>query len=174
MRAYSRDLAACARAAKLPAVLALLAIASVGSAQDVDPLIAARSSDPIELARVVDRIGDEGVIARLTDETSAAVRLAAIRATRAMDAPERALVPLAVIASGRDPDLAPAAALALLAIARELDPQALDGREVMRAELVPARSALAVLAADETARADLRRAAAVVLDALAQLGLPET
>ncbi|MDQ3034673.1 MAG: hypothetical protein M3Y87_19845, partial [Myxococcota bacterium] len=89
-----------------------------------------------------------------------------------LHAPERALEALAAIARGRDPDLAPAAALSMLEIARTLDPQALDAREVMREELSPAHAAIAQLAGDDTARADLRRVAYIVLAALDAAGVP--
>jgi hypothetical protein len=152
----------------------LVSLTVRASAQDgVDPLLATGSSDPLELARVVDRIGDAALLERLGGEgTPTDVRLAAIRASVALRAPERALEPLATIARSRDPDLAPAAAMAFLAIARDLDPRALDAREVLRGELVPARTALEALADDESARADLRRAALLALDALTALGVP--
>lgn len=152
---------------------AIVAIGALPGAhgQDGDPFAAA-GSDPMELARVVDRIGDDRVIALLGDETPAAVQLGAVRAATQLRAPERALEALARIAAGRDPDLAPAAAMSILEIARALDPQALDARETMRDELTPARAALAPLAADQTARADLRRIAGMAEDALAALGVP--
>lgn len=162
-------------------ILALLLIATVArdaTAQDVDPLVAIGSSDPVALARIVERLGDDAVLARLAaedaedaDGVSADARLAAIRASVALRAPERALDPLAAIAAGRDPDLAPAAAYSILVIARALDPRDLDAREVMRAELAPALAAIARLAADETARPDLRRAAAIAAELLGHLGI---
>lgn len=157
----------------LAPVLVIVALggALIVRAQEPDPLVALGSSDPIALARAVDRIGDEGVIARLTEETAADVRLAAIRACPGLREPERALEPLAAIAIGRDPDLAPAAARAILEVARELDPQELDAREVMREELVPAREAIQRIVDDETARADLRRAAGIAIEQLAHLGI---
>jgi hypothetical protein len=162
----------------LVAFLALAgAVALAGSPsrtqEPVDPLLAAATSDPLELARVVDRLGDPAILARITaPDVRADVRLAAIRAAPALCEPERVLEHLAALAAGRDPDLAPAAGLALLQIARRIDPRALDAREVMRSELSPARAALARLAGDPSARADLRRAAALADDALAAAGVP--
>ena len=154
----------------------LIAIATRGAtAQAVDPLVAIGSSDPVALARIVERLGDDAVLARLAADdgadVSADARLAAVRASVALRAPERALEPLAAIALGRDPDLAPAAARSILVIARALDPRDLDAREVMRAELAPALAAIAQLAADETARPDLRRAAAIAAELLGHLGI---
>lgn len=165
--------------APILAVLLIATVARDATAQAADPLVAIGSSDPVALARVVERLGDDAVLARLAAEVaedeatdvSADARLAAVRASVALRAPERALEPLAAIAAGRDPDLAPAAAHSLLVIARALDPRDLDAREVMRAELAPALTAIAQLAADETARPDLRRAAAIAAELLGHLGI---
>lgn len=151
----------------------LLGIATLASAQPVDPLLAVHDTDPLELARVVDRIGDAAILARLAPETPIAVRALAVAATSRMHAPEDALVPLAQIATGRDPDLAPRAAFALLTISRSLDARSLDARERTRSDFTPARTTLTALAADETARTDLRRAAQLVAAALADLDIPE-
>lgn len=130
-------------------------------AQAPDPLLAVHSADPLELARVVDRIGDDAVLDRLPSETPLAVRLLAVRASPWLHAPELALAPLTALAAGRDPDLAPAAALAILRIAERLDRAELDAREAGGDEIEAALAPLGALAADVTARADLRRGAAV-------------
>lgn len=170
-----------APAAVLRAVTIALSVLAVtsGSAAPIraqdgtrDPLVAA-GGDPSELARAVERAGDEAVIERLSDGTPTSTRLAAIHAAPRMQGPERALERLAQIAAGRDPDLAPAAARALLEIATALDPRDLDAREVMRDELAPARSAVRASAEDESARGDVRRAAAIADAALAELGVPD-
>lgn len=163
------------------AVLALasaLAVASAGAAEGdedpaTDPFVAVRDADPLELGRVTRARGDGAVLSRLADDRPVVVRLAAIRASRWMRAPEAALGRLAALAGGRDPDLAPAAARAAWHIARALDGPALHRREVIPADLAPARSTLQQLAADESARADLRRLAAFAADALSALGVPE-
>jgi hypothetical protein len=144
----------------------------VVSAQNVDVFLANPTSDPLELARLVFRIGDDAVIESLSEGTRADARLLAVRAAPQLEGPERAIEALAAIAGGRDPDLAPAAAQSLLVIAHALDPQALDAREVMREELTPARVALSHVEADETARADIRRAAAIAIAALDAVGVP--
>lgn len=141
-------------------------------APPLDPFLATHDTDPLELARVDDRIGDAAVLARLAPETPIAVRALAVVATPGMHAPEDALALLAEIAGGRDPDLAPRAAQAMLTIARGLDERSLDARERDRAELAPARTALARIAADETARPDIRRAAQLADAALADLAIP--
>jgi hypothetical protein len=155
-------------------VVIILGVSGLALAQTaaVDPLLAAHDTDPLELARVVDRVGDAAVLARLSPETPIAVRALAVVAAARMHAPEDALVPLAEIAAGRDPDLAPRASQSLLAIARALDERSLDARERDRADFTPARVALASLAADETARPDIRRAASLADAALADVQIP--
>jgi len=152
--------------------IVLVLVVAVASAQSVDPLVAAHDTDALELARVVDRVGDAAILARLTPETPIAVRALAVVAATRLHAPEDALVPLAEIAAGRDPDLAPRAAQSLLIIARSLDGAALDTRERDRADFTPARARLTAIAADETARSDIRRAAQLADAALADLAIP--
>ena len=158
------------------AVLIVLFVAAFASAQTpaIDPLLAAHATDPLELARVVDRIGDAAILSRLAPETPIAVRAVAVVATTRMHAPEDALLALATIAAGRDPDLAPRAAQSLLTIARSLDAQSLDARERDRNDFAPARTTLNALAGDETARADIRLAARLSDLALAELGVPNS
>jgi hypothetical protein len=154
-------------------LIALGLVASQGSAQPgPDALLRVPSTDPLELARLVDRLGDQAVVTRLAEGTPIATRAMAVLAAPEMDAPEMALSALAELARGRDPDLAPRAALAALTIARALDPQAMDARECDRASLAPARAGLEALAHDESARADMRRAAELAAAALADLGVP--
>jgi hypothetical protein len=159
----------------LAMLIVLVSLAGVADAQPtatLDPLLAAHDTDPLELARVVDRMGDAAVLARLNPETPIAVRALAVVAAPRLHAPEDALAPLAELALGRDPDLAPRAALSLLEITRALDERGLDARERDRAELAAGRIAIARVAADETARADVRRAAQLADAALAELAIP--
>ncbi|GAB4197523.1 MAG: hypothetical protein OHK0013_05750 [Sandaracinaceae bacterium] len=130
----------------------------------LDPLAMVQSSDPLELARVVDRLGDEAVLARLgpvggEGAPALPIVMAAVRASPWLHAPEAALPRLAELAGGRDPDLAPAAMLAVVRIAERLTRAELDGREASDAPITAALPALAALAEDATARNDLRRAA---------------
>jgi hypothetical protein len=127
--------------------------------------------DPLELARLADRLGDGAVLAALEDPSATPlVRLRAARAARFLDAPEAALAPLAALARGRDPVLAPAAALAAYRVAAALTLAELEAREASVEALAPAREALAALGADESARGDLRRLARFAAAALAALG----
>lgn len=99
-------------------------------------------------------------------------RLRAIRAVAAIDGAYRALRPLAPVAAGDDPDLAPAAAAAAWRIARDLELDLLLADEVDVEALRAGASAWSAIAADESARADLRQLAAFVADALSELGAP--
>lgn len=128
-------------------------------AQAPDPFAAVADADPMVLARLVDRLGDDAVVSRLSAETPPSVRLTAVRAAPWMSEPERSLTALVEIAAGRHPRLAPAAARATLDIARRLAVADLPRREVSPEELSSAAVALRALAADETARPDLRAAA---------------
>ena len=154
-------------------VLAGPASAQGPGGEGADPLVAVADADPLELGRVAQRLGDGAVLARLADDRPVVVRLAAIRATPWLRAPEAALGPLARIAAGRDSWLAPEAARIVLRIARALTVDDLAARETFPAELADARAALEALAADEHARFDIRRAAELAADALGGLGVPE-
>ena len=136
-----------------------------------DALVAVASADPLDLDRVVARVGDPAVLALLERSRPRDVRLAAIRACPHLGAPERALDGLTDIAKGRDPLLAPAAALSLARIATALSLDALGRREASPAELAPVATKLDALIADGTARSDILRAAALAREALRGLGI---
>jgi hypothetical protein len=164
------------RTVLIGAVLAATAVVAWGAhAKDpeapVPPLVRASAVGALELGRVVERLGDGHVLERLDEETDTEERWAAVGATPWLRAPEQALDGLALLASGRDPDLAPAAAEAALSIASALDPAELTRREVALAQLASAQKRLAALAADATARSDVRHAAGFASDALAQLSV---
>lgn len=131
-------------------------------------LDATLTADPLDVARLVARVGDDVVLAALAREAPAR-RLAAVRASVFLAAPEAALPALVALAAGRDPDLAPAAAASLLEVSRALTPDGLARGESDAAALAPARDAARRLAADATARPDVRRAAALAAGALAAL-----
>ena len=128
-----------------------------------EALLAVHNSDPLDYALVVDRVGDQAVLALMSTEevntVDMAGRLAAVRASAWLHAPEAALPLLAQIAEGTDPDLAPTAMHAALRIGERLTRQDLDMREADETPLREALPHLERLAADETARADLRQAA---------------
>jgi hypothetical protein len=145
-------------------VLVALAVTQVALAQPDaprDPFVAVADADPLELGRVVRSVPDAALLARLSNDRATEIRLAAVRATPWLRAPEAALAPLAELARGRDPDLAPAAALAAVTIARALEAQTLAAREVRAQDLAPALAGLDALAEDESARDDVARAAAM-------------
>lgn len=135
----------------LALALALPASVPAQLAGDTSPL--ATLGDPLELARYVDSVGDDRVLAAF-ESGAFAERLGAIRASRWLAEPERALGPLAELAAGDDPDLAPAAARAGGHIAERLNHDSLRAREADFALLDG--GPWAALAADESARADLR------------------
>jgi hypothetical protein len=155
---------------RLPLVLTLSLLVPGGgaSAQD-DPLSTVPGADPLELARAVARLGDDALLGRLSEESEAAARLSAIRATPWMRAPELALTPLAEIARGRDPDLAPAAAMAALRIAQRLESDDLVAREASSETITEALEALRAIGNDEGCRRDIRRAGLIAADRLSSL-----
>jgi hypothetical protein len=128
------------------------------AAREQDPLLAVVDADPLELSRVVARLGDDAVLARLAADAPPDVCLAALRATPWLSAPEDALALLADHARGRDPDLAPAAALSALRVTDRLSADALTRREADAAVIRAAIDAFGALGRDESARRDLRRA----------------
>lgn len=147
-----------------------LVLASSASAQPDDPLEVA-DGDPMTLARAVARSGDDPVLERLGDE-SADNRLIAIEASPFLAEPELALPGLVLLARGRDPWLAPAAARALVSIADALSFDDLERREADLETLDAATTALAELAEDETARADIRAAAGLASGQLRSGAVP--
>lgn len=156
--------------------LLVSAVAGVAFSQDrgtpEDPFVGVADADPLDLGRLVARLGDDAVLDRLSEDRPVEVRLAAARAAPMLTAPERALADLATAAAGRDEALAPVAARSALRIARGLRARDLAAREVLAGDLAPAAAALGTLAGDASARADVRRAAALVVDALAALHVP--
>ena len=142
-------------------------LGSAGGQPARDPL--ADLGDPLELERHADRVGDDAILAHLAPDADApfALRMGAIRAAPWLDAPERALEPLAALAAGDDPDLAPAAAFASQRIAVGLQVDDLVAREVDPSYPVGLASAWRVVADDESARPDIRRLAAATASTLA-------
>jgi len=151
------------------ASLAIVGLSASTAAQEADPLAEVAGADPLDLSRAVARLGDDAVMDRLREGTSAASRLAAIRATPALAEPERALAELAEIARGRDPDLAPAAALSALTIAGDLDADELVQREADRDLVTRSREAFEALGHDESVRRDIRRVGFMVAERLRSL-----
>jgi hypothetical protein len=140
---------------------------SIGAGNE---LMKVRDADPIELERAVLRFGDVAVLALLADGQAGPVRLAAIRAARWLVAPEHALPVLAELVVGRDSVLAPAAALASMRIARELDPDALSRREADPQQLALALRTLRRGLRTPQVRADLRMIAAEAVASIEATG----
>lgn len=157
----------CRRLAGTAAIAAALWLPTAAPAQsgtDAAPLTTL--GDPLELARHVDEVGDDAVLSVL-EQGGFAERLGAVRACAWLAEPERALGSLAALAAGDDPDLAPTAARAAAQIADRLRHDALRAREADFDLLEPAP--WEALAADETARADLRGIGDRVAQALQRL-----
>lgn len=156
----------------LVAVSSLVALSARAQARPTDPLALVVSSDPLDLARVVDRLGDDAVRARLgavgvaTSTLDPAIVIAALRAAPWLHAPEEALPRLVEIAAGHDPDLAPAAMLAISRIAERLTRADLDAREADDATLRAVLAPLASMGEAATVRPDLRAAALRAREAL--------
>lgn len=140
-----------------------LALSSVAIAQPDDALAVGVDPDPMELARVVRRVGDDSVLGRLEGS------LTAVRAAPQLPAPELALPALVTHAAGRDPWLAPAAMQSILEITEDLDAHGLGRREADAPALAAEAERLSAIAADETARADLRVAATLAAGRLRAL-----
>jgi hypothetical protein len=129
------------------------------------------AADPLDDARDARRAGDTAVLAKLSEASAPReARLEAIRQARWLRMPELALEPLARLAGGRDPLLAPEATFAAYTIAVGLDALTLQAHEITLAELRPARDLLTALARDATARGDLRQLAGAAARQLAALG----
>ncbi|MFO0695585.1 MAG: hypothetical protein U0230_18635 [Polyangiales bacterium] len=155
----------------LPMLLVVLGTA-VGSAATHadDPAPSVRpAADALELSRRARHAGDADVLARLSPDRGREERLEAVREAPSMRAPEAALELLVELARGRDPALAPAAALAIDRITSVLDRPALEAREVDPRSLAGVRDSLRRLEADTTARPDLRRLAAFSAARLSEL-----
>jgi len=161
------------RLAALAVAVAAATPAAVAVAAPTPPSIAADRAigaslaalgDPFALAREADRHGEVAVPRLLRDARAPVLaRLGAIRAAPHVDLPVPALVGLATVAGGRDPDLAPAAAAALRAMSVDpaRSPGAVTGPPRDRASLAGFSGVLAGVAARETVRPDLRRAVAL-------------
>jgi hypothetical protein len=137
-----------------------------------DRLAAVADADPLELARAVRDLGDDAVLQRLAPGRPVETRLAAIRSTPWMREPVLALDALARELSGRDPDLAPAAARAAARIAGGVDAPSLLRREIDPGELSAVRARLAAAGKNPLLRPDIRQQALQAAQMLAAAGLP--
>jgi len=99
--------------------------------------------DPIGCARAAHEAGDAAVLAQLRSGEAREARLVAVRAAPYAHAPEDLIAGLVELACGRDPNLAPEAALSLHAIAESLKPSELAAREVLLSDLAKAEERVA-------------------------------
>jgi hypothetical protein len=125
------------------------------------------ANDPLDRARVVAAIGDAAVLAWLAGD-NVAQKLAAVRASAWLADPSAALGTLVALLGGRDPDLAPSAALALERIGQRLSLEEPACDACSSEAIAAAAQALEKLADSPRVRADLRMRA---LTASAQLAI---
>ncbi len=120
------------------AALALVgcgAAVATAMASDVDFSEFADRIDPIGCARVAVEAGDLALLAQLKAGGQREAQLVAVRAAPYAHAPEQLVVSLVDLACGRDPNLAPEAALSLIAIGERLTLRELSEREVLLADV---------------------------------------
>jgi hypothetical protein len=139
-----------------------------------DRWLAWLDADPLALATFAAHEGDDAVLSRLAPTTDPALCRIAIEATPFLRAPELALLPLATLAAGRDPDLAEASARRAREIAQALNLEGLSHREVLASTLTSARNALDAASRSRTVRVDLRQLAAEAALLLGALGVPRS
>jgi hypothetical protein len=111
------------------------------------------ATDELALARAAAGEGDVALAQRLAVGAPRYEALLAIRASAHARAPELLIPALAALACGRDPALAPEAALGLRKL--ELSPAGLAERETVRGDLERARQALACADRKPLPRADI-------------------
>lgn len=142
-------------------------------ADRADPLAHADVVSAIGLARVADEVGDGTLATWLGEPPSRVHALVAARAAPFASAPERLVPGLARLLCGRDPVLAPEAAVASVQIAERLRLSELAAREALRAELRAAADALRCAAESRApVRADLKAAASLLEVRLSELAEP--
>lgn len=156
------------------ALLGASVVLAATTKQDALVLLAgAVDADELTRAAIARQIGDDTLLGALQPAQDSLTRLAAVRCSAQLGDPDRALPDLAAIARGRDPDLAPAAALRSSQIAQALVQRGanleidLDSVRATRVEMI-------ALAADRSALDLIRTAAGetsyLLTLLLAQLG----
>lgn len=148
-----------------------LALTCVGVRADTTDLLGqADVISTIGIARVADEVGDRSLSDWLEKPVRRDLALVAARAAPFAFAPERLVPALARLVCGRDPVLAPEAAVAFVQIAERLRPSELAAREALRSDVRAARASLACAAESRPpVRADLRAASLLLEASLAQL-----
>lgn len=122
--------------------------------------------DPLAHARIAEEAGDTMLRAQLGAADDRELTLIAVRASAYAAAPERLIPALAALACGRDPTLAPEAALTLRLIGARLRRSELAAREVLSDDLRAGQRALACAERTPAPRADLAAELAQLADAL--------
>jgi hypothetical protein len=148
----------------------LLLLALPLRADGADPLVHADVVSTLGLERLADEAGDAQLSAWLKTPSRRDLTLVAVRAAPFAAAPERLVPALSPHLCGRDPVVAPEAALALAQIAERLTPSGLAAREALLADVKEARAALSCARAEGAPiRADLLAIVQVVEAAFSQL-----
>lgn len=119
------------------------------------------SSDPLVLARHVDRAGDDAVLAQLVPSATPLMQQLACVAAPHMRLPALALPGLATLMGVHDPDVAPAAAAAVVTILRAMSPADLAGAALPAQALRALVGQLDGLALQGRLRRDIAAAATV-------------
>ncbi len=146
--------------------LGLTATAQAPAARAPQALIRASDEGDLALMDLIARRGDDLALEALASDSPIELRLAALRACPALEAPEACLDALTHDLRSRDPDLAPTAALSLLAIRRELTADRLARREASTAALRRAAAALDEMLEQDELRPDLARVAGLTAASL--------
>ncbi|HEY2732603.1 MAG TPA: hypothetical protein VGI70_01390 [Polyangiales bacterium] len=158
---------------RLSAIAACLLANLAAAPLERDPatlLKRAIDAGELDLAGLVARVGDAAVLDAIAAGHDSSLVFAAVRGATYLHDPEIALEPLAAIAEGRDPDLAPMAARHARAIAQALELSDLGARELSVPGLQNTAQRFDALAKQPSARSDIRRYAAETANLLHALG----
>jgi|GEM_PF-4420961 len=131
-------------------------------------LVSALDADELTRATIARQVGAETLLEALHQAEDIALRLAAVRCSPYLGDADRALAPLAQIARGSDPELAPAAALRVFWIAQSLMQHGTD-HEIALDSLREAQRELLALADDRSALGRIRLLAGQASFLLGQL-----
>lgn len=152
------------------------ALATTTKQDALSVLASALDADELTRATIAREVGPEALLAALQQAEDVALRLAAVRCSPYLGDPDRALTHLVQIARGRDPELAPAAALRLFVIAQSLMQRGAR-QEIALDSVGETRRELLALAEDRSAIDTIRlwagQASFLLGVLLQQLGQPE-
>lgn len=156
------------------ALLGASVVLAATTKQDALVLLAsAVDADELTRAAIARQVGDDVLLGALRPSQDSLARLAAVRCAAQLGDPDRALPDLSAIARGRDPELAPAAALRLGQIAQALVQRGAN-LEIELDSVRATRAEMSALAEDRSAIGTIRAAAGqtsyLLSVLLAQLG----